>query len=390
MDIQSQGQMKPEDSKVVNILKDGDYLLNATEEQVSIELEKVRETSTERLKRENLQEIYNLANKIDPEDLDTIQAFGEGVEKSISEFADKILRTMRANANPEQQGLFKELADIMKEFDMTDFRNLDSNEQVGFLKKLFRKAQKTLDELFQHYTTVGDKVDKVYVKLKGYETDISSSNKVLREMYKKIGEYFIELQKYIIAGDMGAEHIKDVMIKNQEEIIANDPGDQMATMKLNDLNLALSTLRTRVDNLRKAEIVALQSMPMIKSIEKGNITLVGRIKQSFIVTLPLFKIMMIEYIQVRDQAIKNEAMNELDELTNKAMEKSAQMVADSMRKSAESEGKSSINIETLETTHQIIIQGILDAKEITKANDERITSDAVKMSKLKEEMEKYI
>ena len=70
----------------------------------------------------------------------------------------------------------------------------------------------------------------------------------------------------------------------------------MATSNNVDLQFEISNLRQaenmleqRVMDLKTAESIALQSIPMIKTMEFSNANLTRKINSAFIVTLPVFK-----------------------------------------------------------------------------------------------------
>ena len=62
---------------------------------------------------------------------------------------------------------------------------------------------KQLDKILAKYHTMGDEVDKIYVQLKQYESEIKQSNRKLEEMFKVNVDYYHKLVKYILAGEQG-------------------------------------------------------------------------------------------------------------------------------------------------------------------------------------------
>ena len=55
---------------------------------------------------------------------------------------------------------------------------------------------------------MGEEVDKIYVQLKGYESEIKQSNKKLDTMFKTNVDYYHELVKYILAGEQACKEIE--------------------------------------------------------------------------------------------------------------------------------------------------------------------------------------
>ena len=60
---------------------------------------------------------------------------------------------------------------------------------------------------------MGYEIEKVYVLLKKYENDIKVANDKLKILYDGNLEYFKELEKYIVAGELASEEIDDYIDK---------------------------------------------------------------------------------------------------------------------------------------------------------------------------------
>lgn len=134
---------------------------------------------------------------------------------------------------------------------------------------------------------MGEEVDKIYVQLKGYESEIKQSNKKLDTMFKTNVDYYRhELVRYILAGEQACKEIEAYIAQRQQDM--ENTGDQSIQFELTSLNQALMMLEQRTQDLRTAENVAMQSIPMIKTMEFSNYNLVRKINSAFIVTLPVF------------------------------------------------------------------------------------------------------
>ena len=109
-------------------------------------------------------------------------------------------------------------------------------------------------------------------------------------------------------------------------------------------------LEQRTQDLRTAENIAMQSIPMIKTMEYSNMNLVRKINSAFIVTLPLFKQALAQAIMLKRQKIQAEAMSELDKKTNEMLIKNAKNTVEQSKMTAKLASGSSIKIDTLEKT----------------------------------------
>ena len=168
--------------------------------------------------------------------------------------------------------------------------------------------------------------------------------------------YYHELVKYILAGEQGCRELEDYIAQRRTDMEAS--GDMSIQFEIQSLEQALMMLEQRTQDLRTAESVAMQSVPMIKTMAFSNMNLVRKINSAFIVTLPVFKQALAQAIMLKRQRIQAEAMSALDEKTNEMLVKNARNTVEQSKMTARLASGSSIKIETLETTWRTIVNGI--------------------------------
>jgi len=318
-----------------------------------------KETNELALKIKNSPEVVALAKQLDVSNVDSVMAFGQDTASEISSFADQILHTIETTFVEDSGVLLVQLNKIMDKFDVKDFEE----KKEGFLAKFMKKAKDSIEALFQKYHTMGGEIDKVYVQLKKYESEINISNNNLEEMFHKNMNYYELLEKYICAGNMVVENFKSNILPELQNKAATSM-EQIDQINLSNAMQVLEMLEQRVYDLELAKNVALQTMPQIKLIQKGNYNLVRKINSAFIVTIPIFKQCLTQAITLKRQAVQAKAMAALDEKTNELLLRNAQNTALQSKLTAQLASGSSIQIETLEKTWQTIVQGIEETKRI--------------------------
>ncbi|MCK8058236.1 MULTISPECIES: toxic anion resistance protein [unclassified Fusibacter] len=313
-------------------------------------------------------EVLALTKHIDARDPNTILKFGYETANEISKFSDQILDTMRMTKVEDSGSLLIQLNKIMDKFDIDDFEE----EKPNFFEKIFNKSKNMIDALFAKYNTMGTEVDKVYQQLKSYENEINQSNGMLEEMFNKNMEYFEMLTKYALAGKMFLDEFNNKVIP-ELEAKAQTSGQQLDTIQYNNALQVAEMMDQRLYDLELAKTVSLQTMPQIKLIQKGNYNLVRKINSAFIITLPIFKQCLTQAITLKRQAAQAEAMQALDDKTNELLLRNAQNTASQSVKTAHLASKSSIDIETLEKSWQVIKEGIEETKRIqAEAKEARV------------------
>ena len=262
-------------------------------------------------------EVDALVSQIEVNDLETIVSFGAETAEEISKASDIVLNSMSMSQLDESSSMMSDLAKIMSKFDIDEIR-----KEPGLLGKLFGDLRKQLDKILAKYHTMGEEVDKIYVALKGYENEIKQANRDLGRMFEANVNYYHQLVKYILAGEQGCREIEAYIAQRQADMEAT--GDTSIQFELTSLNQALMMLEQRTQDLRTAENVAMQSIPMIKTMEFTNMNLVRKINSAFIVTLPVFKQALAQAIMLKRQKIQAESMAALDAKTNELLIKNAQ------------------------------------------------------------------
>lgn len=326
----------------------------------------------------NTPEVDAIVSTIEVHNLESIVSFGAEAAEEISKASDIVLNSMNMSQLDDCSEMLKTLANIMSKFDIEEIK-----DNPGLFDKLFGGLRKQLDKILAKYHTMGDEVDKIYVQLKQYEAEIKQSNKKLEQMFQANVNFYHELVKYILAGEQGCKEIEDYITKLQSDM--ETTGDTSIQFEIQSLQQALMMLEQRTQDLRTAENVAMQSVPMIKTMEFSNMNLVRKINSAFIVTLPVFKQALAQAIMLKRQKLQAEAMSALDEKTNEMLIKNARNTVEQSKMTARLSSGSSIKGETLETTWRTIINGIDETKQIQEEAKRQRLEDQVKLDNIKAE-----
>ncbi|MBB6444606.1 toxic anion resistance protein [Bacillus benzoevorans] len=327
-------------------------------------------------------EVQNLVRSIDERDQIQILEFGKEPAVQISRFSDQILHNMRTTKVEDSGELLKQLGRIMDKFDKKDFEKGSG----GILGKLFKKSEKIVERLFGKYQTMGKEIDKVYVEISQYQSEMTQSTNMLENMYEQNYQYYLELEKYAVAGQMKADEIKMQQLPQLEARAAG--GDQIAGMQLDSLRNAVELLETRVYDLEMAKMVSLQTAPQIRLLQRGNTKLIGKINSAFVTTIPIFKNGLIQAMAAKRQKLVADSMSELDRRTNEMLLRNAQNISQQSADIARLAGGPSIKIETIEESWDIIIKGMQETKAIEEENKRLREEGTKRLEQLQENFKK--
>jgi len=327
-------------------------------------------------------EIQNLARTIDERDQIQILEFGKEPAVQISRFSDQILSNMRSTKVEDSGELLKHLGRIMDRFDAKDFQKTSG----GIFGRLFNKGGKMVEKLFGKYQTMGAEIDKVYVEISKYQHEMVDSTNMLEQMYEQNYQYYLTLEKYIVAGEIKVEELKNQELPRFEARVAT--GDQLASMQLDSLKNAIELLEQRIYDLEMAKMVALQTAPQIRLLQRGNTKLIGKINSAFVTTIPIFKNGLIQAVAAKRQKLVADSMSELDRRTNEMLLKNAQNISQQSTDIARLAGGPSIKIETIEETWNIIIKGMQETRAIEEENKRMRMEGTKRLEQLQENFKK--
>ena len=363
-------------SVVTDTAVEGETLPATTQTfDIAVESEKLRNDLV------NSAEVDALVSKIELDNLDSIVTFGGEVATEISKSSDLVLNSMNIAQIEETSKMLGVLANIMSKFDIEEIK-----QDPGLFDKLFGGIKKQLDKIMAKYQTMGGEIDKIYVELKGYEGEIKETNKKLNTMFDSNVNYYHDLLKYILAGEQGCKELEGAIADKTAEM--DRTGDKSIQFELTTLNNALMMLEQRTQDLRVAENVAMQTIPMLKTMEFSNINLIRKINSAFIITLPIFKQSLAQAIMLKRQRLQAEALSELDKKTNEMILKNATNTVEQAKLTAQMASGSSIKVDTLEKSWKTIVNGIEETKRIQDDARRQRAEDKVKLENIKNEFYK--
>ncbi|WP_295504966.1 toxic anion resistance protein [uncultured Streptococcus sp.] len=331
-------------------------------------------------KLRSLPEVQNLTNEIDITNVNSIMAFGQKPSEGISQMSDALLSSMRRVDAEEASRMLVQLTKIMDKFDIKEIEN---PEKASALQKLFGKIKNSIDKLFAKYEDMGKEVDQIYTILKQYEVQIHQTQENLEKQYKTNVAYYEELEKYIVAGEIAQEEIEAY---SNQILARTDITEQEKQTQQQKLSMIKDMLAQRTYDLQIAENVAMQTCPMIQTMQMSNFNLMRKINSSFIITLPIFKQCLVQAIQLKRQEIQAKSIKQLDEKTNELLIRNAQNTANQSVNIARMAGGSSIQMETLRTTYETIKKGIEETKQINNQIAEKRKSDSIELEHMKSDM----
>ncbi len=370
-DVKSQAAATDAATAAPNIKTDSPENFSMVEVQENIKTDLVKNEA-----------VQKLVDSININDVNSIVKFGNDAATEISKASDQVLNSMNMDKINDSGEMLAALAAVMEQFDV---KELTEEPKKG----LFVNLRKQIDKILEKYHTMGENVDRIYVQLKGYEKEIEQSNVKLESMYNANINYYKELTLYIMAGEQACVEL-DQYIAEYRKKLADNPDSGAVAMDLQALENTREIFEQRVMDLKIAENVAMQTVPMLKTMQYSNLNLIRKINSAFIITMPVFKQSLAQAVMLKRQKVQADAMQALDEKTNELLLKNAHNTVEQSKTIARMASGSSIKVETLEETWQTIVTGIEETRKIQEEAKVKRAEDSKKLAQLKEDYRKKL
>lgn len=321
--------------------------------------------------------VQKLVDSININDVNSVVKFGNDAATEISKASDQVLNAMNMKQIDDSGEMLAALAAVMEQFDA---KELTEEPKKG----LFANLRKQIDKLLEKYHTMGENVDRIYVQLKGYEKEIEQSNVKLEQMYNANINYYKDLTLYIMAGEQACVEL-DQYIDEYKKKLESNPDSGAVAMDLQNLENVREIFQQRVMDLKIAENVAMQTVPMLKTMQYSNLNLIRKINSAFIITMPVFKQSLAQAVMLKRQKVQADSMSALDAKTNELLVKNAHNTVEQSKMIAKMASGSSIKIETLEETWQTIVSGIEETRKIQEEAKIKRAEDSKRLEALKQD-----
>lgn len=322
-------------------------------------------------------------HQIDLANGNSIVNYGDKPAQGISTISDSLLTNIKRPDIDSSGEMIGQLTKLIKKFDISEVEKLPSTASP--LERVFNTAKKKIDKLLAKYEDLGKEVNEISNILMKNQVEIEKSNQVLHQLMEANNQYYNELEKYVVAGEMALEEIDDYAKQLQTR---TDISEEEKQLTLQKLNLSREILDKRVYDLRLAEALALQTAPMLASMQWTNYNLMLKINSAGIITLPAFKRGIIQAIELKRQTIVSKSLQDLDNATNELILKNSKNTANLYIENTRRAGESLISVDALKESYQTIQNSLGEARRISEEQAKKRIADTQQLEVLSLEMKK--
>lgn len=357
--------------------------IDAQEVQKVNEIVANTEAYKERLKQ--LPEVQALTNEISVQDVNTIVSFGQKSAEEITKISDNILSIAKVPTSKDAAQMITQLAKVMDKFDIRELEKIQTEpERQGLLQKLKQKIKDEYEALVSKYDDMSKEVDKISQLLRTYENQTKQDNVILTEMCQANYNYFEQLERYVVAAELGLNEIANY---RQQVASRTDISEDQKNAQLQQLDMMSQMLDQRKYDLLQAEVVARMTVPMLQNMQLTNVNLLREINTAFVVGLPIFKQNLAQAIMLKRQAITANSMEQFKGAINKQLEQNATYASVQGKLVAENVTKGTFDMETLRKVYTTIKTGTENTKRIMSEQESKNKENTKDLEQLKADIQ---
>lgn len=339
----------------------------------------------DKLPAERQEQAKELAAKIDVSDAQSVISYGSAAQTKLSEFSQSMLNHVQAQDIGPVGDSLTELMYRLQEANPDELRAGEGN----IFQRMFGKVKKSIYEVTAKYQKIGAQIDKISVKLEKEKDGLLKDNLMLEQLYQKNKDYFDALNIYIAAGELKMEELQTTIIPKAMKK-AEETGDQMDVQIANDYTQFLDRLDKRTHDLRLARQITIQQAPQIRLIQNTNQALAEKIQASIATAIPLWKNQVVIALTLLRQKDAVTAQRQVSETTNDLLKKNSEMLKISAIETAKENERGIVDIETLQTTQNDLIETIQETLRIQKEGKEKRRHAEVELGHMEDDLKQKL
>lgn len=309
--------------------------------------------------KQDQEKIKSLSQQIKPLEHDSLLHFGSNAQSHLSQFSHQMLSEIQSK---DVGPIGDTLESLMKKLKEVNPEEL-SQKNDGMLKKWFKRSKNSMQQLFSRMQSVSAQVDRISVELDKNKSLLVKDIKLLDQLYTQNKDYYDVLNLYIAAAEEKKhEIVTHVLPEMRTKVQQSD--NQMAVQDVADMEQFVDRLEKRIYDLQLSRQITLQSAPQIRMIQNINQALAEKIQSSILTSIPLWKNQMAIALTLQRQNKAAVAQKQVTDTTNEILLRNSEMLKQNARITAEENERGIVDIETLKTTQDNIIQTIEETLQI--------------------------
>ncbi|MBM6638247.1 toxic anion resistance protein [Staphylococcus xylosus] len=331
------------------------------------------------------QKINELSEKIKPMDHDGLLNYGTEAQSHMSQFSHRILNEVKTT---DVGPVGESLNGLMSKLKSVNPDELNPENQSK-LKRIFRRTKASVNEMFSKMQSVGSQIDRISIELDKHKNNLVKDVDMLDELYNMNKDYFDELSLYIEAAKKKQHDLQQEDVPKLKAQ-AKSTGNQMDVQAASDMEQFIDRLDKRIYDLQLSRQIAIQTAPQIRMIQNVNQALAEKIQSSILTSIPLWKNQMSIALTLMRQRNAVTAQKAVTDTTNDLLLKNSELLKQNALATATENERGVVDIETLKTTQNDIIETIEQTLQIQEQGRNKRKQAESELNQLETELQNQL
>lgn len=334
---------------------------------------------------EDKKKIETISQQIKPLDHDGLLQFGTNLQQSMSQFSHQMLDEVQSK---DMGPVGDSLSQLMGKLKSVNPNDLDPNKQSK-LKRIFRRTKASINEVFSRMQSVSSQIDRITIQLDKHKENLTKDVELLDGLYDQNKKYFDDVTLYIAAAQRKKQQIQSETIPELQEK-AHNSGNQMDIQAVADMEQFVDRLDKRIYDLQLSRQIAIQTAPQIRMIQNVNQALAEKIQSSILTSIPLWKNQMAIALTLMRQRNAVSAQRAVTDTTNDLLTQNASMLKQNAIETATENERGIVDIETLKTTQNDIIETIEQTLQIQQDGRQKRQAAEKELNGLENDLKQHL
>ncbi|OFM88477.1 toxic anion resistance protein [Staphylococcus sp. HMSC055A09] len=334
---------------------------------------------------EDKKKIETISQQIKLLDHDGLLQFGTNLQQSMSQFSHQMLDEVQSK---DMGPVGDSLSQLMGKLKSVNPNDLDPNKQSK-LKRIFRRTKVSINEVFSRMQSVSSQIDRITIQLDKHKGNLTKDVELLDGLYDQNKKYFDDVTLYIAAAQRKKQQIQSETIPELQEK-AHNSGNQMDIQAVADMEQFVDRLDKRIYDLQLSRQIAIQTAPQIRMIQNVNQALAEKIQSSILTSIPLWKNQMAIALTLMRQRNAVSAQRAVTDTTNDLLTQNASMLKQNAIETATENERGIVDIETLKTTQNDIIETIEQTLQIQQDGRQKRQAAEKELNGLENDLKQHL
>lgn len=335
--------------------------------------------------QEEQQKIDKLSEQIKPMDNDGLLNYGTQAQSNMSQFSHRILNEVNTT---DVGPVGESLNGLMSKLKSVNPEELNPKNQSK-LKRIFKRTKASVNEIFSKMQSVGSQIDRISIELDKHKNNLKKDIDMLDELYNMNKDYFEELSLYIEAAKKKQHALQQTEVPKLRTQ-AKATGNQMDVQAASDMEQFIDRLDKRIYDLQLSRQIAIQTAPQIRMIQNVNQALAEKIQSSILTSIPLWKNQMSIALTLMRQRNAVSAQKAVTDTTNDLLLKNSELLKQNALETATENERGVVDIETLKTTQNDIIETIEQTLQIQEQGRTKRKQAETELNQLESELQNQL